>query len=978
MTLKNTVTFLFMISLVLFLTDAVRSEIVVLYDAHGNPYRLEQYITTHYTKSGGDDKIGGEREWGYYNAYYGKNADLRWMNLDKDGHPWDDTIKPSYNNYHNEITAYNEIQVKQILYGGGNIITVNDDNGNGIADQIELYEYNVFNRTGVHCDILNYNPLVPLQSYLLQNHPNMQIINNFQYGNSLFTIFFPPYWKMSDAYPIVLTGLGYGFDNNYMYLTGSMATGLAVNVANSVDNGGAGLMAVQSNCGGREALGISEDALDDVGSFMQNVVAQYGGDINRVVTKGASRAGNTALVWGANPNADIYHYNTLAIHSYVPPVKIGSMITLSRATFPSLQEVLNTILGSDYAYRHDYVDEDSGTVMTPQEKSGAALSVILGTTSPEEADNLSAYGRFSDPLLIPSLRQKRILIAQGTHDSFMPMPYFLDFDNALTSNQINHRTFIGYLFSHNYIENEGDEWNTLYKLVSGEEILPFDSSTRVFYMPASLANDGNGTKVVGSVRISDDIISAINIIRPGYFNPDHDETKLGFSASLPCRVGQGLPLTITLIGENGKSWNIWTRKENGYKSLYSQEGIFGQSINSPDELEYGDEWVILHLPANYPANQRYEWFFEYDGKEIPNRFTPFVSPSGVLAKAVTEITSSEPLINDYWHEYRYDHINFGVDQYHPVLFQGNSAPIVGFIPNLVMREGEQVAVTVTAVDPDNDQVVFDLRDSNNNIVSFADGNGLTGEFTLNPTVGMEGSYQLKVIAKDGVGGVGERVFSLTVTGQGPPPNTPPTADAGPDQTLTDVDADGSESVILDGSGSFDSDGVIVAYEWKEGETVLGNTVSITDSFAVGSHTVTLTVTDDEGATGSDDVIVTVNPNTVPCDSLASLTVTTDQRTFVAGDIVTGDIVFTNNTGAPLHIDATGNIYDETMTLVLTKSVSGTIPEGVNTYNLSDVFGTLYIDPSVPIGDYAIEVSITAPSEACTWVDTAIVTVATTR
>jgi hypothetical protein len=128
-----------------------------------------------------------------------------------------------------------------------------------------------------------------------------------------------------------------------------------------------------------------------------------------------------------------------------------------------------------------------------------------------------------------------------------------------------------------------------------------------------------------------------------------------------------------------------------------------------------------------------------------------------------DITSDELHISDYWHEYRSGSINFGVDQYHPSLFQGNTTPVIGFIPDIVIREGEQVTGTVTAVDPEGDEVVFDLRDSNNNLVSFADGNSLTGEFTLSPTVGTRGTYILKVIAKDGIGGVGERVFRVTVT-----------------------------------------------------------------------------------------------------------------------------------------------------------------------------------------------------------------------
>ena len=53
-------------------------------------------------------------------------------------------------------------------------------------------------------------------------------------------------------------------------------------------------------------------------------------------------------------------------------------------------------------------------------------------------------------------------------------------------------------------------------------------------------------------------------------------------------------------------------------------------------------------------------------------------------------------------------------------------------------------------------------------------------------------------------------------------NEDPTADAGADENLSDNDGTGGETVTLNGSGS-DPDGSIVAYQWTEGATVLGNT-----------------------------------------------------------------------------------------------------------------------------------------------------------
>jgi len=89
------------------------------------------------------------------------------------------------------------------------------------------------------------------------------------------------------------------------------------------------------------------------------------------------------------------------------------------------------------------------------------------------------------------------------------------------------------------------------------------------------------------------------------------------------------------------------------------------------------------------------------------------------------------------------------------------------------------------------------------------------------------------------------------------PNQAPIANAGAAQQITDADGNGVETVTLDGTGSSDSDGTIASYEWKEGETVLGSTATITIDLATGGHTITLTVTDDEGATSIDTVNINV-------------------------------------------------------------------------------------------------------------------------
>ncbi len=96
-----------------------------------------------------------------------------------------------------------------------------------------------------------------------------------------------------------------------------------------------------------------------------------------------------------------------------------------------------------------------------------------------------------------------------------------------------------------------------------------------------------------------------------------------------------------------------------------------------------------------------------------------------------------------------------------------------------------------------------------------------------------------------------------VPGGGTPSNIPPTANAGSDQTVTDSDDSGAETVTLDGTGSSDSDGSIASYTWAEGGTTLGTGATLDYSFSVGTHTVTLTVEDNDGATDSDNVTIIV-------------------------------------------------------------------------------------------------------------------------
>lgn len=199
-------------------------------------------------------------------------------------------------------------------------------------------------------------------------------------------------------------------------------------------------------------------------------------------------------------------------------------------------------------------------------------------------------------------------------------------------------------------------------------------------------------------------------------------------------------------------------------------------------------------------------------------------------------------------------------------------PITGTVEaaNLppVANAGGDFAVTDT--DGNGTEVVI----ANGSLSSDSDGNIILYRWSLGPTTLASGTNSSSNITLP----VGVNDVLLTVTDNdnatatdtvritvNPRPNTPPTADAGADITVNDSDGNGTQLVTLNGSLSGDSDGAIVSYTWREGVTVVATGQSPNVTFPVGSRTLELTVTDDDGAIDTDTVVVNVTPrvNTPP-------------------------------------------------------------------------------------------------------------------
>ncbi|MBS1933765.1 MAG: DUF4832 domain-containing protein, partial [Bacteroidetes bacterium] len=150
---------------------------------------------------------------------------------------------------------------------------------------------------------------------------------------------------------------------------------------------------------------------------------------------------------------------------------------------------------------------------------------------------------------------------------------------------------------------------------------------------------------------------------------------------------------------------------------------------------------------------------------------------------------------------------------------------------------------------------------------------ITNSTTATPTVSalVAGTYVFQLTVTDNSGSTSTAQVKVIVNAAA---NQPPVANAGASQTITLP----TNTSTLDGSGSQDPDGTIASYSWTKisgpttGTITNANTVTATLSNLVqGTYTYQLTVTDNNGATASDTVTVTVNaaPNQAPVANAGS-------------------------------------------------------------------------------------------------------------
>ena len=179
----------------------------------------------------------------------------------------------------------------------------------------------------------------------------------------------------------------------------------------------------------------------------------------------------------------------------------------------------------------------------------------------------------------------------------------------------------------------------------------------------------------------------------------------------------------------------------------------------------------------------------------------------------------------------------------------NDAP-VAFNQTVTTKEGEPISFTIIGSDPEGDPIGYHLRYITE-LPSHGTVTGTPPQLTYRPEKDFYGKDYVAFSVSDGELESSIGIITIDVL----PINDPPVADAG-----EDYEGIRGDLIHFDGSGSYDIDGNITSYVWREGNTTLSTQPKFeTKMLDEGTHTVTLTVTDDHNATGSDQKIITINP-----------------------------------------------------------------------------------------------------------------------
>ncbi len=244
----------------------------------------------------------------------------------------------------------------------------------------------------------------------------------------------------------------------------------------------------------------------------------------------------------------------------------------------------------------------------------------------------------------------------------------------------------------------------------------------------------------------------------------------------------------------------------------------------------------------------------------------------------------------------------------------NASPVANAGSDFVVDEQSQVVLSGSATD-DGNISSFSWAQVSGSTVNISSASTANASFTA-PSLSVAEDLIFSLTVTDNRGATNTDNVTVTINPVAGL-NTPPIANAGPDQNVVSA-----SSVNLDGTGSADPDGSIVSYAWQQ---TVGTAVTLSaadtatplfDAPTVTANevlTFQLSVTDNEGATHSDLVNITVMP--APAQVQISGTVTFDRVPFGAVNMGLdyNNIIKTPVIWATVEAIANGQVIASTLT-----------------------------------------------------------------
>jgi PKD repeat protein len=242
----------------------------------------------------------------------------------------------------------------------------------------------------------------------------------------------------------------------------------------------------------------------------------------------------------------------------------------------------------------------------------------------------------------------------------------------------------------------------------------------------------------------------------------------------------------------------------------------------------------------------------------------------------------------------------------------------------------------------NENIHFDASESydpDGTIVSyswnFGDGDTVTG-VSVSHSYAASGTYTVTLTVTDDDGATDSITATKTVMNRAPVASFTETAEI----------VDTEETISFDASDSYDPDGTIVDYSWDFGDGTKGTAVSVQHAYSQdGTYTVTLTVTDNDGATDTTEATKTVlNRSPIASFTESAHTVSSSENIhFDASESHDPDGVIVSyswdfgdgNTATGVEVDHTyedDSVYTVTLTVIDDDDATGSATATKNVLN----------------------------------------------